>query len=87
MFELEKLGLNSDEKSDLFDFLAYLDRLLKEDEALLGDGEYIADGYSHEIDELRRIAYHSDEILLDYQALLARESGISNIKLKFVMNQ
>lgn len=87
LFELEKLGLNSDEKSDLFDFLAYLDRLLKEDEALLGDGEYIADGYSHEIDELRRIAYHSDEILLDYQALLARESGISNIKLKFVMNQ
>lgn len=74
MSELEKLGLTNDEKSDLFDFLVYLDHLLKVDEDLLGDGEYIADGYSQEVDELRKIAYHSDEILMEYQALLARES-------------
>lgn len=85
--ELVKLGINEEEKSDLFALLSYLDRLLKKDEELLGDGEYIADGFSPEVDELRKVAYHSDEILMDYQALLARESGIANIKLKFVMNQ
>lgn len=72
--ELEKLGIKEDEKSDLFSLLSYLERLLKRDEELLGDGEYIADGFSPEVDELRKIAYHSDEVLMEYQALLARES-------------
>lgn len=85
--ELEKLGINEDEKSDLFSLLSYLERLLKRDEELLGDGEYIADGFSPEVDELRKIAYHSDEVLMEYQSLLVRESWIANIKLKFVMNQ
>lgn len=74
MSELEKLGINEDEKSDLFSLLSYLERLLKRDEELLGDGEYIADDFSPEVDELRKIAYHSDEVLMEYQSLLVRES-------------
>ena len=74
MSELEKLGINEDEKSDLFSLWSYLERLLKRDEELLGDGEYIADGFSPEVDELMKIDYHSDEVLLEYQSSLARES-------------
>ena len=87
LLELEKFGINEEEKSDLFALFSYLESLLKKDEELLGDGEYIADGFSPKVDELRKVAYHSDEILMEYQALLARESWIANIKLKFVMNQ
>ena len=72
---LKKLGINEGEKSDfILLFCLYLERLLKRDEELLGDGEYIADGFSPEVDELRKIAYHSDEVLMEYQSLLARES-------------
>lgn len=74
LLELEKLGINEEEKSDLFALFSYLGSLLKKDEELLGDGEYIADGFSPKVDELRKVAYHSDEILMEYQALLARES-------------
>lgn len=36
---------------------------------------------------MRRIAYHSDELLLEYQQFLVRTTGVHNVKLKFVMNQ
>ncbi|MDR2540508.1 MAG: hypothetical protein LBD11_01690 [Candidatus Peribacteria bacterium] len=36
---------------------------------------------------MRKIAYHSDELLLEYQQFLVRETGVHNVKLKFVMNQ
>ena len=48
---------------------------------------YIADGYDAEIDELRRLAYHADDLLLQYQQELVRHTWLSNIKLKYVQNQ
>ena len=45
------------------------------------------EGWKEEIDNLRKIAYHSDELLLEYQQYLANLSGVHNVKLKFVMNQ
>jgi len=35
---------------------------------------YIADGYDAEIDELRRLAYHADDLLLQYQQELVRHT-------------
>lgn len=60
---------------------------MKEDEELFGDENYIRDGANAEIDELRKIAFHSDDLLLQYQQELVQASGISNIKLKFITNQ
>lgn len=53
----------------------------------MGDDDYIRVGASDEIDELRKMAYHSDDLLLQYQQELVQASGITNIKLKFVTNQ
>lgn len=85
--ELKALQLHEQEISSLQTVLRVLEQALKADEELLGESEYIAEGYDAEIDELRKIAYHSDEVLLQYQQELVSRSGISNIKLKFVMNQ
>jgi len=65
----------------------YLEQLLKNDEDYKDDIDYIRDGYNAKIDELRKIAYHSDELLLQYQQELAQIAGISNVKVKFVLNQ
>jgi DNA mismatch repair ATPase MutS len=61
--------------------------MLKSEQEVM-DGEYfIADGWNNEVDELRKIAFHSDDLLLQYQQFLVQESGVQNVKLKFVMNQ
>jgi len=39
------------------------------------------------VDELRKIAFHSDDLLLQYQQFLVQQSWVQNVKLKFVMNQ
>ena len=49
--------------------------------------DFIADWVDNEIDELRKIAYHSDEMILDYQQELAKLSWVVNVKLKYVTNQ
>lgn len=48
---------------------------------------YICDGYDTEIDELRRLAYHADDLLLQYQQELVSATGVSNVKIKYVQNQ
>jgi len=60
---------------------------LKNDEEYSDDIDFIRDGYQDKIDELRKIAYHSDELLLQYQQELAQIAGIPNVKVKFVLNQ
>jgi len=45
---------------------------LKNDEEYKDDIDFVRDGYQSEIDELRKIAYHSDELLLQYQQELAQ---------------
>jgi len=49
--------------------------------------DFVRDGYQSEIDELRKIAYHSDELLMQYQQELAQTAGIPNVKVKYVLNQ
>ncbi len=65
----------------------YLEQLLKDDDEYNDDIDYIRDGYHEHIDELRKIAYHSDELLVQYQQELAQVAGIANVKVKFILNQ
>jgi hypothetical protein len=65
----------------------YLEQLLKNDEEYTDDMDFIRDGYQSKIDELRKIAYHSDELLMQYQQELAKIGEIPNVKVKYVLNQ
>lgn len=40
-----------------------------------------------EIDRLRHMVHHSDELMLAYQQDLVQHSGITRIKIKYVTNQ
>ena len=51
--------------------------------ALVRDGDVIAAGYDPELDELRRIATHTDEFLLELEARERQRSGIPGLKLSF----
>ena len=85
--ELAQLGCSPAEQEQLVNLLKELERALKTDEEVRMDTDFISDGYHSEIDRLRKIAYHSDELLMEYQQFLVQHTGISNIKLKYVMNQ
>ena len=49
-----------------------MEQILKNDEEFSDDMDFVRDGYQSEIDELRKIAYHSDELLMQYQQELAQ---------------
>jgi len=85
--ELKRLWLSETSQSYIQNIYNYLEQLLKNDEDYKDDIDYIRDGYNNSIDELRKIAYHSDDLLLQYQQELAKAAGIPNVKVKFVMNQ
>lgn len=72
--ELKKLQLTEEEISALDQIFSLLKKALKADEELLGEHDYVAEGYDAEIDELRKVAYHSDEILLQYQQELVSKT-------------
>lgn len=44
--------------------------------ALQEDGEYIAPGMSAQLDTLRQLAFHSDELLLAYHQFLCTHTGL-----------
>src|SRR5438105_3929182 len=50
---------------------------------LLRDGEVIAEGYDGELDELRRIATHTDEFLLELEGRERERTGLSTLKLGY----
>ena len=85
--QLKAIGLEQSEVEELREIYSYLLALLKADDQLIGDSDYIADGRDPQIDELRKLAYHSDDLLMSYQQKLVASSGITNIKLKFITNQ
>ncbi len=85
--ELKKLWLSDVSLNYLQNLYNYLEQLLKNDEEYKDDIDYIRDGYNAQIDEFRKIAYHSDELLLQYQQELAQRAGIPTVKVKFVLNQ
>ena len=65
----------------------HLDQLLKDGASIQYGQDFICEGYSEEVDALKKIAFHSDELLLQYQQLLAQHTGINSIKIKFIKNQ
>ena len=85
-YELKKIWLSDEVLLQTKDYYNYLVKLLKTD-WLNDDIDYINDGYSTEIDELRKIAYHSDSLLLEYQQELVQATWIANVKIKYVSNQ
>jgi DNA mismatch repair protein MutS len=54
-----------------------------EPSVLLRDGDVIAAGYDPELDELRRIATHTDEFLLDLERRERERSGLAALKLGY----
>ncbi|MBS0380143.1 MAG: DNA mismatch repair protein MutS [Proteobacteria bacterium] len=54
-----------------------------EPSALVRDGDVIAAGYDAELDELRRIAGHTDEFLLELEQRERERSGIAGLKLGY----
>jgi DNA mismatch repair protein MutS len=51
--------------------------------ALLRDGGVIADGFDEELDELRQLATHADQFLLDLEARERAASGIATLKVGY----
>lgn len=49
--------------------------------------EYIADGYDAQVDELRHLVHHTDQILLAYHQQLINHTQINELKIVFVTNQ
>ena len=54
-----------------------------EPSTMLRDGEVIAAGYDSGLDELRRIATHTDEFLLDLERRERERTGLSALKLGY----
>lgn len=70
-----------DDCSQLVD---YLERTMHpETAAALGKGDIIAGGVSEELDELRNIARHGKEYLLDLQQRESERTGISSLKVGY----
>jgi DNA mismatch repair protein MutS len=50
---------------------------------LLRDGGVIAPGYDSQLDELRGLSEHGDQLLLDMEQAERERSGISNLKIRY----
>ncbi len=85
--ELSRLWLDKNVIDKIDQLYQYLQKVLKNDEYIKNDIDFISDWCSSEIDKLRKIAYHSDEMLMGYQQELVTVSKVSNVKLKYVINQ
>ena len=69
---------------DCEDLLEYLDKTMHPETASqLGKGDVIAAGVNAELDELRRIARHGKDYLLEVQQREIERTGISSLKIGF----
>ncbi|HEX6638395.1 MAG TPA: DNA mismatch repair protein MutS [Steroidobacteraceae bacterium] len=57
--------------------------IAEEPSVMLRDGDVIAPGYDAELDELRRIATHTDEFLLELERRERERSGIPSLRLSY----
>ncbi len=57
--------------------------IAEEPSVVLRDGDVIAPDYDAELDELRRIATHTDEFLLELEKRERERSGLSSLKLSY----
>ncbi|HEU5134778.1 MAG TPA: DNA mismatch repair protein MutS [Steroidobacteraceae bacterium] len=70
--------------SEHADVLALLQQAIAEEPSVvLRDGDVIAPGYDAELDELRRIATHTDDFLLELERRERDRSGLSSLKLAY----
>ena len=69
---------------DCAQLLEYLGNVMHPETASqLGKGDVIADGVNEELDELRRIARHGKDYLLEVQQREIERTGISSLKIGF----
>ena len=69
---------------DCSDLLDYLERTMHPETASqLGKGDVIASGVNEELDELRKIARHGKDYLLEVQQREIERTGISSLKIGF----
>src|SRR3989440_292241 len=78
---LGELRARMHEHEDVVTLLAAA--IAAEPAALVRDGEVIAAGYDPELDELRRIATHTDEFLLELERRERERSGLPSLKLGY----
>jgi DNA mismatch repair protein MutS len=57
--------------------------IAEEPSVVLRDGDVIAAGYDAELDELRRIATHTDDFLLELERRERERSGIASLRLAY----
>ena len=70
--------------SDCAELLEYLGKTMHPETASqLGKGDVIAEGVDEELDELRRIARHGKDYLLEVQQREIERTGISSLKIGF----
>jgi len=66
------------------DILGLLQQAIAEEPSvMLRDGDVIAPGYDADLDELRQIATHTDEFLLELERRERERSGLSSLKLAY----
>ena len=73
----------ADDLIDTKEICALLDRAIKEDAGLLRDGEYIREGYSEELDELRNIKKSSKDVLAQLEAREREKTGIRTLRVGY----
>jgi len=88
--ELIRLWLSQKTSDKIKTFTQYLEKLLKQNDEINNinnEINFIQDNYNTEIDKLRKIAFNSDKLLLDYQQELINITKVQNIKIKYIKNQ
>ncbi len=84
------IGFNSvllheiaDDLIDTKEICALLDRAIAPDAGLLRDGDYIREGYSAELDELRGMKENGKKLLAELEAREREATGIRTLKVSF----
>src|SRR5882757_1701563 len=78
---LQELRGRINEHHDVVELLSAA--IAAEPATFVRDGGVLADGYDADLDELRRIATHTDEFLLELERRERERTGISGLKLGF----
>ena len=72
---------------ELGDFKVLSERLssaiVENPPVLLRDGNVIAEGFDHELDELRKIRDHAGQFLIDLEIQEREQTGISTLKIGY----
>jgi len=78
---LQELRARTEEHRDVVELLTAA--IAAEPGTFLRDGDVIAEGYDADLDELRKIATHTDEFLLELERRERERSGIAGLKLGY----